>query len=210
MYCPQCKAEFRSGFTHCSDCDVDLVERLSERDCNSDEELPDRSLRGVWEGRDQDECVSICERLRSAEIPYKVIQHRRQYLKGLDTRFKISVPVKFCGKAKEIIQKGRLDFADEGEDQRLMELQSMGDVAPGHNLADNDRSDWRSAAATKEIWCEDAPKYSWMIEISLQANNIPARVEISADGTRKIFVSPNDESRAREIVHEIKDGVPPK
>ena len=25
MFCPQCKAEYRPGFTHCSDCDVDLV-----------------------------------------------------------------------------------------------------------------------------------------------------------------------------------------
>src|SRR5256886_14619096 len=25
MYCPQCKAEYRQGFTRCSDCDVDLV-----------------------------------------------------------------------------------------------------------------------------------------------------------------------------------------
>jgi hypothetical protein len=28
MFCPQCKAEHRSGFTRCSDCDVDLVEEL--------------------------------------------------------------------------------------------------------------------------------------------------------------------------------------
>ena len=25
MYCPQCKAEYRQGFTRCSDCDVELV-----------------------------------------------------------------------------------------------------------------------------------------------------------------------------------------
>ncbi|HXZ13689.1 MAG TPA: hypothetical protein VEG64_14990 [Candidatus Sulfotelmatobacter sp.] len=28
MFCPVCKAEYRLGFTHCSDCDVDLVEHL--------------------------------------------------------------------------------------------------------------------------------------------------------------------------------------
>jgi len=31
-----------------------------------------------------------------------------------------------------------------------------------------------------------------------------------ANGSRKIFVAPQDESRAREIVHEIKDATPPK
>ena len=28
MFCPQCKAEYRPGFVHCSDCDVDLVRDL--------------------------------------------------------------------------------------------------------------------------------------------------------------------------------------
>ena len=28
MFCPQCKAEYRAGFTRCSDCDVELVKQL--------------------------------------------------------------------------------------------------------------------------------------------------------------------------------------
>jgi hypothetical protein len=28
MYCPQCEAEYRAGFTRCADCDVDLVANL--------------------------------------------------------------------------------------------------------------------------------------------------------------------------------------
>ena len=34
MFCPVCKAEYRPGFTFCSDCGIDLVEvapRLEER-----------------------------------------------------------------------------------------------------------------------------------------------------------------------------------
>src|SRR6267378_4503323 len=30
MYCPQCKAEYRRGFTRCSDCEVGLVENYAE------------------------------------------------------------------------------------------------------------------------------------------------------------------------------------
>ena len=29
MYCPQCKTEYRKGFTRCADCDVDLIPELS-------------------------------------------------------------------------------------------------------------------------------------------------------------------------------------
>ena len=30
MFCPECKAEYRRGFTRCSDCDVALVETLPD------------------------------------------------------------------------------------------------------------------------------------------------------------------------------------
>lgn len=30
MFCPECKDEFRAGFTHCASCDVALVEDLSQ------------------------------------------------------------------------------------------------------------------------------------------------------------------------------------
>lgn len=30
MICPKCKSEYRPGFTHCKDCDVDLIDHLVE------------------------------------------------------------------------------------------------------------------------------------------------------------------------------------
>lgn len=32
MFCPECRAEYRPGFARCSDCDVDLVHEIPERD----------------------------------------------------------------------------------------------------------------------------------------------------------------------------------
>ena len=31
MYCPICRAEYRQGFLECSDCDVNLVEKLERQ-----------------------------------------------------------------------------------------------------------------------------------------------------------------------------------
>jgi hypothetical protein len=50
MFCPDCGAEYRPGFTHCTDCDVDLESELPKPgpdiDCTG--------LRHVWTGKDQD------------------------------------------------------------------------------------------------------------------------------------------------------------
>jgi hypothetical protein len=52
MFCPQCKAEYRRGFTRCSDCDVDLVEVFPPQEENdsraSPNERPDQAPPAVF------------------------------------------------------------------------------------------------------------------------------------------------------------------
>jgi hypothetical protein len=48
-----------------------------------------------------------------------------------------------------------------------------------------------------------------MIEMALRENQIHARFE-KADEKNAIFVLPEDEIRAREIVKEIVEGTPPE
>ena len=50
MYCPSCLAEYRPGFTHCPDCDVDLVTELPSGD--EPVELPGASERVAHVGPD--------------------------------------------------------------------------------------------------------------------------------------------------------------
>jgi len=51
MFCPNCKAEYRPGFTRCSDCDVDLVDFLPKEikiNNNKNEEvIPDEIPTGL-------------------------------------------------------------------------------------------------------------------------------------------------------------------
>ena len=47
MFCPRCKAEYRSGFVKCSDCDIALVDELPEnrrKDKQARAELDDVEL----------------------------------------------------------------------------------------------------------------------------------------------------------------------
>jgi len=61
-------------------------------------------LRRVWAGKDQERCVSLCEKFKAAGIPFKVDQRRRQYFRGLDENYEIAVPSECFEKARKIIK----------------------------------------------------------------------------------------------------------
>jgi len=65
MYCPECSGEYREGFTHCADCDVDLVESLP-----SPGGAPDGELVTVLETSDPAELAFVESLLRSAGVPF--------------------------------------------------------------------------------------------------------------------------------------------
>jgi hypothetical protein len=120
MFCPQCKAEYLPGVARCSDCDVDLVEALSPSDNSAKNELTDDcsgTIKRVWSGKDEERCITLCERLKAAEIPFKVDQRRRQYLLRFDEHYVIGVPAEFFDNARKMIIKGRLDATDGAEDE---------------------------------------------------------------------------------------------
>ena len=75
MFCPQCRSEYRQGFTRCSDCDIDLVAELP-RDGPHD----DPNLVKVYETGDAALIPLIESLLEDAKIEYEVTNTRRQYV----------------------------------------------------------------------------------------------------------------------------------
>jgi len=67
MFCPECGGEYREGFTHCADCDVDLVAELP-----ADPKDPSRNMTlvTVLETGDPGELAFAESVLRGAGIPY--------------------------------------------------------------------------------------------------------------------------------------------
>ncbi len=206
MFCPSCKAEYRPNFTRCADCDADLVEELPEVSHT------DVEMKRVWSCDDQESCVFVCKELRTAGIPFRVAQRRRQFYWRIDEHYEISVPDEFYETAKRIAEEGSLDFSDSEEDQRVMELPDAGlSLENSHRKT----SSSQPGHATVEIWpekgpwCEQVKRLAGMIELSLRENEICTRINIAKSGCRKIYVNPVDEVQAREIVREIEDGMPP-
>jgi hypothetical protein len=200
MFCPKCKSEYREEFTHCSDCDVDLVVGLP-KEGTGPAGIADPNLQEMWSGAGQHTCVAICERLKAAKIAYFVTQRGEQFQQTADWFYSIAVPSEYFDHAKELVETdntGSWFETDSGE-----EAEAQLDAAD----EDWNTLDWNPDEATARLWSGKNPA-SAMIETSLVENEIHFRMDIAADRTRTIFVTPHDEARAKEIVKEIESGEP--
>ncbi|HKV24826.1 MAG TPA: hypothetical protein VJN93_09575 [Candidatus Acidoferrum sp.] len=118
----------------------------------------------------------------------------------------------------------RFDPEGLAPSSRRIALQSQGDFpAPANELSDSASesaghrgirtSSARRAAdldeAQTEIWSGDDPDTAEFIGAALQTNEILCRRDARA-GKHLVYVFPEDEPPAREIVREVVEGVPPE
>lgn len=212
MLCPKCKAEYRAGFARCSDCEVDLVDVLPEEDSCSDE-----ALTSLWECTDQTECVGVCEDLRRADIPYHVdeIPREKTVSMGVKCHYRVQVSSDDFERAKEVLgidaSQNTIPTSEADDEEVVDPTVELADA--GVPLDDSQRRDtyldpWYLEDATVEVWSQDAEALPSGIERALDANYIHCRCDSDESGAKKIFVRPEDESFAREIVREIIEGTP--
>jgi hypothetical protein len=215
MFCPQCKAEYRRGFTRCADCDVELVYELPAEalapiepvDPGDPEEDPFCSF---WKGDDPRVHAELCELLSGEGIPHRTIR-RQDHLFNWNTKsaFEIGVPFSQFDKAEAVVKEayeGGGEAAPEGtaEPRELPEFVELREPR-----ASWDPEDWYPEDATVEIWVGDQPEMGELLAASLGENRIRARVA-EAEGAHRLFVLAGDEMLAREIVREVVEGVPPE
>jgi hypothetical protein len=76
MFCPNCKAEYREGFTKCSECDVALVSNLPAGESDSHVDVPRNSegLELLWSGVSRALFDRIHDALGAANIFHKVME----------------------------------------------------------------------------------------------------------------------------------------
>jgi hypothetical protein len=226
MFCRQCQAEYRQGFTRCSDCDVDLVYSLTQ-ESPAATDAPrvsgfagqEGELRPIWRGNDEAACLALCRELLKVDIPYKVAQTPavRDLKMRVKWQYEIGVVHQDYQSAKELLGiEG--EFADSCCDEKDKEEGPAADTAESIPPDDSPhgaeiRNDsylehWYPEDATVEIWSQDGDDISSGVEMALKENLVHCRLE-RQDGVCKAFVLPEDEPRAREIVLEITEGRPP-
>jgi hypothetical protein len=246
MYCPLCGAEYRPGFTVCSDCQVDLVPD-PPRAASADDTADEKSFALVWSGNDSRLHGEICEALDRQKIPARTLGSE-DHLFNLATRpaFEVYVPADLMNSAREAIkQVAAMEEVAEPSESDLLEIPA--EEGSPNDEDEEERRDSRGLDpqdATIEIWSSQNHELAAMIASSLRENHIPCRSEPdlsdpdlaeppdiagpniaepdisgpdisekdASDEMRatRLFVFPEDEQSAKEIVREIVNAAPPE
>ncbi|MGC1415448.1 MAG: hypothetical protein WA817_09215 [Candidatus Acidiferrum sp.] len=170
-------------------------------------------LRTIWIGDSETDCVSQCRPLKEAGIPYQVsrtVKDRRQHMQVI-WRYQLVVSREDEQRARELLQlpetvvEWNSDTTEEDGNQALLEY-------PEHFDSDLDLDEARRRRlylkafdpedACVEVWQEPLGD-SCAIASSLKENYIRMHAEAQPDGSRKLFVLPEDAAAAHEIVREI-------
>jgi hypothetical protein len=209
MFCPQCRAEYRPGFTHCTDCDVDLVEALPASETEVSKTLPSGSLEILWEGDDLALFESLLDRLEDAGIRhfdqplsiYPGVRRRDNFPVQPLMRFGYQVAVLSSDlvSARQILE--RL-LEEEPQDMELPAQDEKKPEAPEVTAV-------QEGTATCEVWSGSDESLVEFLAAGLKENGIQTRVE-RQDHKASIFASSEDEAGAKEIVREIVEGQPPE
>jgi len=230
MICPRCKAEYRQGFTHCTDCDVDLVWELPKAAIEvRPEEQPvdpnENPFCSFWKGEDPRVHAELCAVLDEAHIPHHTV-FRRDHLFNMNnfSAYEVGVPFSLFERAENAVKEAY--GTDDVEDVGAQELQGPllddspwrpklpetltplpGEEIPGPPNA-GEGQDWFPEDATAKVWSTESGEPSDFLVAALHENGIRCRVHKSSERAA-LYVLPGDEDRGREIVHEVVEGHPP-
>jgi hypothetical protein len=231
MVCPKCKSDYRQGFTRCVDCDVDLVsenspDALASRREPTPGDPSEDPFCSFWKGEDPRVHADLCSVLDEAGIPHNTVC-RRDHLFNLSnfSSFEVGVPFSLFQKAELAIQNA---FGTEDEEDRetlnvprLIPSESptsiqklLAQITPSEEESSpgpptsGEESEWFPEEATVRVWNAAAGEPGDFLVAALHENGIRCRLETASRSS--LYVLPEDEPRALEIVREVVEGRPPE
>jgi hypothetical protein len=187
-----------------------LEDRLSTKPA------PETSYIVLWSGEDPAFHEALLEDLDSSGIPYadKPIGEEENAPDPLPIdwkpRFGFEVAVHHADfpTAKQILEM----LLSEGATADV-ELPDQSD-APGHDVSSDETLRQPQQGAGREqpsvsVWAGTDPRINEFLTAALRENEIPIRA-VKDDELTILYVPPSNAARAREIVREITEGIPPQ
>jgi hypothetical protein len=222
MFCPECKAEYRAGFTRCSDCGLDLVEQLDTRrsagpaggaaDSNAAEVL--------WSGTDRRIRGEIMTALEAANIPYHERGQEVGMLPGLAQSVSfIVIQSRDHDAARKALESPGLrepvwtGDADENDDPKRVASVTASENEPAdedtgddseNDASDDDPENFHPDDATAEVWSGADARAAKDVVMCLQEVGIGCTTTESG-GAKHICVMPPSAARAKLIIQQILD-----
>jgi hypothetical protein len=115
MFCPNCRAEYREGFTRCADCDVPLTAGLPPEPRPSDDVDETATLVEVYSTFNEAEIALIKSILEGEEIIYD-FQGEFFHQMGISgTPVRLLVPEEQAERVKDILRE--LDLVSKGDEE---------------------------------------------------------------------------------------------
>jgi len=215
MFCPDCEAEYRPGFTRCSDCDVALVERLEETDVHSNNPELAGTPELLWTGTDAGIRDGIIDALDAANIPHHERGDKVGSLPGWSRQvYAIFTRARDHRAANVALEDATRRRETEPEDSDEAPRNSnapppvspsnddeddLSDVPPDYVPEDFDPDD-----ATAEVWSgQDATTRDNLITC-LHGIGIGSATDEFA-GQLRIRVIASSQKRAQEMIRQIAD-----
>lgn len=231
MFCPVCKYEYRRNFTHCNDCDVDLVEALPSEEVDHKLRSPADEMDSptlLWKGANGVTFSAITTALDTAKLPYNREDLDARLLFSSEfAELEIWVPASHLADAQSVLKEVLSATANA---PLPAERPDASNEIPAHDY-DESADDIRHEIP-KELYPEDATAEVWSGDGANDNNNDAIMVEVLKSCLAEIGIAcyverpnsdsgnegnafavrvlPEDEDRAAEIVRQVVDAAPPQ
>ncbi|HEV2615742.1 MAG TPA: hypothetical protein VGU63_03925 [Candidatus Acidoferrales bacterium] len=229
MFCPICKYEFRRGFTHCNDCDVDLVDALPSEEVDHRLRTPSDEMDSptlLWKGANGVTFSAITAALDNAKLPYnrEDLDARLLFSSEL-AELEIWVPASHLTDAQNVLDEVLNSTANA---PLPAERPDASNEIPAY---DDEGADDIRHEIPKELYPEDATAKVWssngannaasnttnndaimaeVLKSCLAEIGVACYVDRPDSGDIAVRVLPEDEDRAKEIVRQVTDAAPPQ